>query len=75
MIGPGATVPITVPSRGATWFMWSIMRMPPAPGINCATTFGLPGMYLPRCRAITRAPMSMPPPAVPATRMVTCLPL
>ena len=24
-------------------FMWSIMRMPPAPGISCATTFGLPG--------------------------------
>src|SRR5215470_11739474 len=38
------TKPTVVPSRGATVAKYVMARMPPAPGMFCTTTCGLPGM-------------------------------
>ncbi len=49
-------------------------RRPPAPGVLRATTFGLPGRYLPMWRATSRMMLSLPPPGVVPTWIDTGLP-
>ena len=45
---------MTVPSLGATLKVWLAAPSPPAAGMFCGTTVGLPGMCSPRWRATVR---------------------
>ena len=54
-IGPPAKAVIAVPSFGACCARKLAARMPPAPGITCTLTVGLPGMWRPIWRASSRA--------------------
>jgi len=50
-----AKVVIAVPSLGACCARKLAARMPPAPGITCTLTAGLPGIWRPIWRASSRA--------------------
>src|SRR5262249_25465372 len=49
------TLAMTLPSLGATLCLWRAALGRPPPGMFCAMTLGLPGMYLPINRPSSRA--------------------
>jgi hypothetical protein len=61
------------PSGLATLNTWLVATRWAAPVMFCTITAGVPGMYLPRCRATIRAEMLRLPPVAPIT-MVTVFP-
>src|SRR5262245_10979234 len=67
---------MAVPSEGVRCACTNmfIAVMPSAPGRLLITTGGLPGRYLVRNGAMTRADASVPPPAAKPTMKLTVLP-